>query len=423
MSLLDWDTANRIQFSIDTVVENVSIVPFVFRISLDTGVTNQSLTYIFDELDNGSGNSTANRKKLIFSQVVDGEELPLYCELDLWDHVSSIAIFWVKPLLLSPIYTNILYMYFDKNHLDNDEYLSETNATDVVRTPSQEIWSDDFFSVHHLNSSYGYIDSTENNLSIVSTTNTLAVPSNIDSSALELTNSNSYINFGTNGLYDYVGGNVGILLFSKLSSGNNILNKGFDANLSLSFYYLNNSFGIDVASSGDVINLSTEVMALNDEWTTYYVGREENAGANTTLNINNITELAVNTLSIDTNTSPLQVGSEQEGINGTFAEVWFSKNDLSRETISFINTSLQDLLLTVSKNHVKGYTTEYSKVVTTTVLVYKASDGMLVGIATSDPVTGYYYAEVATDQECFIVALGSELYNHFILGKIIPSTT
>ncbi len=135
MALYGWNGSDRIQFYIDKskVDLDTELVPFVFRVSSDTGVTNKNLGYVFDKLIT-IGSSVINRKKVAFSQILNGEEQPLCCELDAWDHIEHIAIFWVKPLELSSEHHNIFYFYFDKTKPDNISYLSETNelAVDLV---------------------------------------------------------------------------------------------------------------------------------------------------------------------------------------------------------------------------------------------------------------------------------------------------
>ncbi len=127
-----WNDTNRIQFSINpTTVSGSIVVPFIFKLSTSTGLGSYDCSYVFEQLSVG-GTSVTNRKKVIFSQVVDGEEEPLYCELDSWDHEAELAFFYVKPLDLSSINSNIFFFYFDKEQGDNTRYLSETNEFPVI---------------------------------------------------------------------------------------------------------------------------------------------------------------------------------------------------------------------------------------------------------------------------------------------------
>lgn len=130
MGLDTWDVTKRLQFVISpTTVSGSATVPFVFKIAPKSGYFQRDLSYIFTSL--GGQASVANRKKIIFSQVVYGEEYPLYSELDNWDAVSMIACFWVRPKYLSSTHINIFYMYFEATHVDNTLYLSETNETSL----------------------------------------------------------------------------------------------------------------------------------------------------------------------------------------------------------------------------------------------------------------------------------------------------
>ncbi|MBV5347961.1 hypothetical protein JZU46_07090 [bacterium] len=131
MSLLGWENSERIQFTIDTLNKVVDLVPFAFKLNADTGLSHFNNAYVFDKLTTGT-NSLANRKKVIFSQLIDGEEIALCCELDSWDHLGRRALFWVKPKKYYTDNINIFYFYFDKLKSDNTLYLSETNAPPVT---------------------------------------------------------------------------------------------------------------------------------------------------------------------------------------------------------------------------------------------------------------------------------------------------
>lgn len=132
MKLLGWEDSNRIQFSVpkERVGIATDVVPILFRLSSTTGHSKTDLTFVFDYMS-VAGSSYANRKKVAFSQLVNGEEVPLHAELDMWDHVTEKALFWVKPVELSCTYENIFYFYYNKSNDSNVRYISEAGDLSI----------------------------------------------------------------------------------------------------------------------------------------------------------------------------------------------------------------------------------------------------------------------------------------------------
>lgn len=132
MKLPGWETSNRIQFSVpkERVSVDTEIVPILFRLSSTTGFSKTDLTFVFDYMS-VSGSSYANRKKVAFSQLINGEEVQLHAELDMWDHVTEKALFWVKPKEISSTYENIFYFYYDKTKDVNIRYISEAGDLSI----------------------------------------------------------------------------------------------------------------------------------------------------------------------------------------------------------------------------------------------------------------------------------------------------
>ena len=130
MAILGWENSERIQFTIDTTGQDIECVPFPFKISSSVGATNYNNTFIIDKLTT-LNNSIANRKKVMFTQICDGEEQPLYAELDTWDHFNRKALFWVRPKTFYNNNINIFYLYFDKTQDDNVSYIAETNIVPI----------------------------------------------------------------------------------------------------------------------------------------------------------------------------------------------------------------------------------------------------------------------------------------------------
>jgi len=906
MSLLTWENAKRIQFTIDTLDKDITLVPFAFKIGMTSGTTSFNNSYIFDQLAI-NGDSIATRRKIIFSQLYNGEEVPLHCELDTWDPTNRRALFWVKPKKYYSDNINVFYIYFDKEHEDNTQFLSETgtlpislyrnigtcaydsvhssifdllkvnnlyqmwflghngsrfnilycesidlitwsapvlcflgthtydtsnmdkgcviyeegiykmwyggnngtwrimyctstdgviwsnfqmvvdkglclnsysqngaflcfvlkvgnvykmwyagmlsvtniiycestdgitwsghqmvlacnrlpgdvreirpskvifkdnkyimwlevysntdskwylyccesingiywtdirlfvkHATEGVydvsgnvyftfieedsiyhmffcgysgsnwrilhsrsasllspRTPSQEVWTDSFFSVHHFNSTYGYKDSTNNRSNLVDYNNVVGSVSNLGNSSFLMQQADSYVNFGNSASYSFTS-NTSMIVFGKFNSGNIIVNKdfyrgcsvslahygneSFSFNTSESFtgpnysqpsglswkrtshsatcpsYILNNKLFMSVVTppssnyncyssnfalvgdfdiqidfsdlvtasvwysyagpefvlsaidsnsssylkaeiyapgnlyfisgsslngadqsytratrynnygsfrykrigssleryyrdgSGDWVHLRTTTFSesplivgiaqycpivmsnnydnfiinsgtlqdtrgpilnntfcftlgrdvntpanlslpgnLDNTWNTYALSKDVAYGANGSLAIAGLPIMAISVNNLFTNSNNLLVGSTNGAINGELSEVWFSNKIFTKRTLDFIDSILKDTEITISRYYIQGYVTEYSKAVSTKIVVYASNDNQLLGTTYSSPEDGYYYCEVPYQTECLVVALDGIKYNHFILGKVIPS--
>lgn len=130
MKLPGWENSNRLQFSIDKsdVIEDINLLPFIFRLGTDSGNNLIDTTFIFDFLTVG-GSSFGSRKKVAFSQLIGGEEVQLFAELDFWDSVLKKAIFWIKPIELSYKHINVFYFYYDSSKLPNENYISDAGQS------------------------------------------------------------------------------------------------------------------------------------------------------------------------------------------------------------------------------------------------------------------------------------------------------
>jgi hypothetical protein len=194
-----------------------------------------------------SGSSYMNRKKVAFSQLVNGVEVELRAELDMWDHVNKKAIFWVEPLELSSEYTNVFYFYYNKEKTSNAAYILE--ASDIT-DGSSFIWDTKFTSVHHFNPYFGYINSTNTNDPVISLNNVTSSLGSLGGYALTFSSSTSYADLGNYTKYNY-GTTAHTLIFGAINSGNILFSKGLYSDCTTTLYYqetptlINDSFDDD----------------------------------------------------------------------------------------------------------------------------------------------------------------------------------
>jgi len=124
--------------------------------------------------------------------------------------------------------------------------------------------------------------------------------------------------------------------------------------------------------------------------------------------------------SIVSSSDNILVGSTIDSIQGEVSEVWFANKVFNSDTLAFLNKALRDEVVSFSRYYVQGYLTEYNKAVNKKIAVYSNTTNQLLSISYSRVSDGYYYCEVPTNSECFLVAFFGSKYNHFILGKILP---
>ena len=150
--LYGW--GNRLSFTIDKdkIDSDLTNFPVMINISALAGQTGSNISSVFNELE-----SDANRKKIAITTASDGAEL--FIEIEQWDDANEQAWLWAKvPTIVSGTDTE-LYLYYDKTHSDNTDYVGDTG--DV---PAQNVWDDDFVMVHHMSidPSSTMTDSTSN---------------------------------------------------------------------------------------------------------------------------------------------------------------------------------------------------------------------------------------------------------------------
>ncbi|MCR4394503.1 MAG: DUF2341 domain-containing protein, partial [Dehalococcoidales bacterium] len=95
-------------------------------------------SFIFDELSNYE-----SRKKIA---ITTGDGISqCYVEIEKWDAAHAQAVLWVKIPRISDTENTDLFLYYDKDHPDNDDYVG-----DIDSIPAKNVWDNDFKLVMHL---------------------------------------------------------------------------------------------------------------------------------------------------------------------------------------------------------------------------------------------------------------------------------
>jgi trimeric autotransporter adhesin len=146
-----WNNRIIITISSSRIDTTLSNFPLLLNISEQSGIHNDDMSDFFNELDDGSGVS----KKFI---LVTSADAPCYCEIEYFSIVEKKLVMWAKIPSISSSTNTVLYLYYDKDHQDNNLYLGYTG--DLI---SRNVWSTEYKGVYHLsNVSSMVFDSTSN---------------------------------------------------------------------------------------------------------------------------------------------------------------------------------------------------------------------------------------------------------------------
>jgi hypothetical protein len=153
--LSGWNKRIKITIDNNDVDSALSSFPVLVYLSNSSGRNNDDVSFIFDELQNNT-----NRKKIAIT-TSDGVS-QCYVEIERWVDPNEQAWLWVKVPSISNTTDTDLYLYYDKNHVDNTVYVGDTGST-----AAQNVWDSSFKGVWHLSETSGGVgaikDSTSNN--------------------------------------------------------------------------------------------------------------------------------------------------------------------------------------------------------------------------------------------------------------------
>ena len=152
--LSGWDKRVKITIDHTDIDAPLSNFPVLIHLSSISGVNNDDVTFIFDELQ-----TDANRKKI--AVTTDNKISQCYVEIERWDTASEQAWLWVKVPTVNDAAETPLYLYYDRDHADNTDYVGDPKST-----AAENVWDSNFTAVWHLEESAGGInaikDSTSN---------------------------------------------------------------------------------------------------------------------------------------------------------------------------------------------------------------------------------------------------------------------
>lgn len=138
-----WE--KRVRFTVDhgDFDENVTDFPVLLYLSSSSGLGDDDLSFVFDELQNNS-----NRGKIAVT-ASDGVS-QRYVEIERWDDAGEKAWLWVRIPEVSNVVDTVLYLYFDAVHSDNTDYVGDPGSV-----AAQMVWDNDYIGVWHLSDNPG----------------------------------------------------------------------------------------------------------------------------------------------------------------------------------------------------------------------------------------------------------------------------
>jgi hypothetical protein len=136
--LSGWDKRVKITIDHNDVSSDLTDFPVLIYLGDSSGQNNEDVTFVFDELA-----SDGDRKKI--AVTTSDNTTQCYVEIEKWDSSNQEAWLWVKvPSISSTTDTN-LYLYYDKNHAENTNYVGDTSSI-----PAQNVWDSSYKAVYHL---------------------------------------------------------------------------------------------------------------------------------------------------------------------------------------------------------------------------------------------------------------------------------
>lgn len=141
---------NYIEFDVDynRVNSNLTDFPILLEISDSSGIDNQDLTFIFDEIG-------ASYLKIAVTNTSNLDEH--YIEVERWDAIQELGILWIAPDV-SSLENTTLRLHFDSGVDNNTVYVGLPGSA-----VASNVWDAGFASVWHMGTGTGNeVDSTGN---------------------------------------------------------------------------------------------------------------------------------------------------------------------------------------------------------------------------------------------------------------------
>jgi hypothetical protein len=283
----------------------------------------------------------------------------------------------------------------------------KSSAWDKPVTPSQNVWVEHCCFVNHMSLSQGLTDSTHNHADTLSYSNMSITTGFLGTPAVNFDNSTSKMTFENYNYTNKLGG-FGTILFLKYNQGRtiytNVETLYNDIDLTLTY---NNEYFIKVQDlpqdSWQVVGISHKYSSVASILDTSY--EDEFSYSYTYL-------------------APIfyqsYLGNTSNAFEGVIDEVFSFKRNLFEGEVDFLTLVFKDQIFSVGNYYIEGSALIDNRPVSRTITCYNRANGELMGFTTSDSSTGHYKILTTYSGAHFVVGIDGDMYNHYILGSIIP---
>jgi hypothetical protein len=375
-----------------------------------------------------SNDGADNNKKLMIT-TSDGTT-PCYTEIEGWDAYSELANLWIKaPTIVSGTDTE-LYLYYDKNQLDNDHYVG-----DVGELPAREVWDDSFIGVWHLSQdptiAGACIKDSTSSANDGTPNGSMNINDLVDAKigkGLDFDGGNDYISAVGYEVDTYSIG--GIMKRDGVPTTWETLFGFSDSSLQRWEISIDTSGYLSMAYAGSYRKASSTTV-IDDQYYRIY-GTYDGSTAKMYVNGQNITLGSVQGANPADDASVLGIAERSSSnlfFEGILDEVQVCSGVRSPAWIKADYYNCWNNFITFGEEENEplyywdGYVKEYGQPVSRLVRLYNRDTGLLIDSDTSRGSDGYYYLTSSLSGTHFITAFDDDIgdeFNALILDKLSP---
>ena len=203
-----WDRRVKITINSSDIDETLVDFPvLVYLSNSSSGENDEDVSCVFSEIG-------SSFKRMAFTLSDGGTQC--YVEVEKWDGPNQKAWLWIKVPSISSTKDTVLYLYYDGDHADNDDYVGDTGSS-----AAQNVWDSSFKGVWHLSQTSGGIgaieDSTSNNNAGTDYGNPAFNANGLINSAISFDGTDDFINMSNSASLQFID-SLTIEAWAKLDS-------------------------------------------------------------------------------------------------------------------------------------------------------------------------------------------------------------
>lgn len=356
-----------------------------------------------------------------------------YVEIENWDVLNERATIWTKVPYISSSNDTEMYLYYDKNQLNNTVYVGDTGTNQA-----RAVWNSNFLGVYHMaqDPTDGVLDSTSNMRNMTQAGDMAFGEDGDVGRAIRFDGVNDRLYTAS---LDYSSLQTAHTLEAKMKWWNNpdtnyerVAQLGPNSNGAIIFSRFSTTNYYQLGVWGD--NLTTNITLDVGYWRNIVTRAENNV---MDFVKDGVTDPTTNTVTFaNLSSQPLTIaarnggGSSEEGhiiveefrVSNVYrSDGWLLATHYSNNNDLITYGAPEDYTADITSYYYYGYITENELPVARKVYIYNRSTGALMGTTTSNASDGYYYLTTTISGEHFIVVLdddAGETYNALIADRL-----